>query len=119
MVNVHVPAQRYVTVGLAGPADALQSFEVLGKRGLRRLRTGSRDDDGLLPTFVAFRSHQLDQTLAVVVDVTKPVRLLRAAADPADIATRKPQDLKSGTAQPRSLIGLPSPIERQSCASIR
>jgi len=113
VVEVHVPAQRYVTLGLAGPVDALVSFDVLGKRALRRLRTGSKDDDGLLPSFVSFRSAEQDQQLSVVVDVKKPVRLLRAAVDVNDIGARTPHDLKSGKVQPRSLIGLPSPIERR------
>jgi len=112
-VIVDVPAARYVTLGVAGPADALVTFDVIGNGPLRRLRAGALKDDGLLPTFVSFETTAVEQTLTAIVDVTAPVTLLRVAADPTDIAERSRRDLRLGKVQPRVLVGLPAPIERR------
>ncbi len=112
-VKVALPAARYVTIGVAGPAKALVDFDVIGDGPLRRLRTGALKDDGLLPAFLSFETTAAEQTLTVVVDVEAPVTLLRVAADPTDIAERSRRALKQGKVQPRLLVGLPAPIERR------
>jgi len=113
VVTVAVPAGRLVTLGVAGPADALRGFELVAPKQLKRLRTGALDDDGRLPTFVSFQTRALDHDISVVVDVAHSVQLLRALADPNDFAARETRDLKLGKARPRSLIGLPYPLERR------
>ncbi|MBW2452949.1 MAG: hypothetical protein JRI68_00465 [Deltaproteobacteria bacterium] len=112
-VKVTVPAARYVTIGVAGPAKALVAFDVIGDGALRRLRTGAVKDDGLLPAFLSFETPAEEQILTVVVDVEAPVTLLRVAADPTDIGERSRRALRLGKAQPRLLVGLPAPIERR------
>jgi len=112
VVMVAVPARAYVTVGVAGPVDALQRFEAIGPRRMRRLRTGAIDNDGKLPAFVSFEVASRSAEVAVIVDVTARVRLLRSVVDSSDIQARAARALKLGQAQPRALVGLPFPIER-------
>ena len=109
VVMVAVPKARLVTVGVAGPVDALRFFDVLAPRPLHRLRAGSLDDDGRLPTFVSFETEQQSEDIAVVVDVAAPVTLLRSEADPKAIEPPTGKALKLGTAAPRPLVGLPFP----------
>jgi hypothetical protein len=106
---VEVAAERYVTIGLRGPAKALRYFDVTADKPLTRLHAGSRDDDRRLPTFVAFATRERRQEVAVIVDVDAPVELHRVSADPRAIEPPTKQALKLGQARP--LVGLPFPIE--------
>ena len=110
VVMVAVPKARLVTIGVAGPVDALRFFDVLAPRPLHRLRAGSLDDDGRLPTFVSFQTQHTSEDIAVVVDVSAPVKLLRSEADPKAIEPPAGKALKLGTASPRTLVGLPFPM---------
>jgi hypothetical protein len=110
VVMVAAPAQRFVTIGLAGAVDALRYFDVLAPRPMKRLRAGSLDDDGRLPTFVSFETSAEVDDLVVVLDVAAPVTLMRSVADPKAIEPPPAKALKLGEASPRPLVGLPSPI---------
>ena len=111
VVVATAPAHRFVTLGISGPADALQLFEVAAPRGLDRLRTGSRDDDGKLPAFVSFETEDRELEVAAIVDVRAPVQLIQVASDADDIGERTAADLRLGKAAPRPLVGMPFPVE--------
>ena len=113
VVEVAVPAGRYVTIGVAGPRDALAAFEVVGRGNLRRLRTSSGESDGLLPTFVSFRTRTSVTNVLVVLDARAPTRLLRHTVAANDIAPRTPQLLKNGSESARALVGFPYPVENR------
>ncbi len=106
VVRVEAPAKSYVTIGLAGPRDALERFEVLSRK-LTRLQTGTEDDDGRLPAFVSFEN-QKQKDILVVVDAKEPVRVLRTAAP---LFAPNAADAQANTLLP--LVGLPFPIERR------
>jgi hypothetical protein len=111
VVAVHAPARSFVTIGVAGPRGALTGFEVAGRDALTRIETGTRDDDGLLPSFVSFETGEAAAELMVVVDVKRRARLLRSAAD--RVAPREPgaRALRPGRTKKHPLVGMPFPLD--------
>ena len=99
VVMVSAPGGRYVSIGVKGPQDALQRFDVAAPRSLARLRTGATDDDGKLPAFLSLATRDGAVDLPIIVDVTEPVELFRVDGDPK----------AEGHQQP--LVGLPYPLE--------
>lgn len=110
VVMVAAPAQRLVTIGVAGPVDALRYFDVLAPDPMQRLRAGTVDDDGRLPTFVSLETPPSAEDVAVVVDVAAPVTLMRSVGDPKAIEPPAAKALTVGQAAPRQLVGLPFPL---------
>jgi hypothetical protein len=111
-VEVALPTDRYVTVGLLGPAEALLSWQVQGPGGQGDLQAHTAlDDDGLLPVFVTVETGAEPSSLRLLVETDAPARLVRTAADPEDIEAPSRYDLKLGKAEPRPIIGLPLPLE--------
>jgi hypothetical protein len=111
VVEVAAPGEHFVTVGIAGRADAALAFEVAPPDALHRLRSGALDDDGRLPQFLSFETPAGNHDVLVIVDVAAPVKLIRSAVPIAQVARPSARDLKLGTAAPRPLVGLPFPIE--------
>lgn len=108
VVKVHVAPLQLVTIGLAGPRDALRDLEVVGDGALRRLQAPALEDDRRLPAFVSFEAPADGATVTVVADVDARVELLRVQAE---IPTSAPPHDKNGALLP--LVGLPMPIERR------
>lgn len=107
VVRVEAPEKSFVTIGVAGPRDALMSFEVLSRK-LSRLRTGTLDSDGRLPVFVSFATRN-EREVLVIVDAEKPVRVLRSHA-PIYVPPKKGE--KAASVADLALVGLPFPVER-------
>jgi hypothetical protein len=101
-VTVALPANRMVTVAVAGTSGTLRAFEVIGQRALRKLRTA--ESDGRLPQLVSFRTADDPEPLTVVVDSEAPVSLLRSASPIFDPSSRE------GSAR-MPLVGMPFPID--------
>lgn len=115
VVSVTAPKESYVTLGVAGPTDALKAFEVFS-RDVHRLRTGTTDDDGRLPAFVSFETTRKEKTVLVIVDVEQPVRVLRSgplAYEPPKKEKGTNPYIKAHIPEGLPLVGLPFPIERR------
>ncbi len=105
-IEVAVPPRHHVTIGVRGAAGALRDFEIVGGPGLGRVTTGALADDGRLPAFVSFETPRSADRVLVVVDVERPVELVRAASKRF---TRGARTVNDGAVP---LVGFPYPSGR-------
>jgi hypothetical protein len=81
LINVSVPADRFVSIGVLGPTDALLGFDLIGPPAVGAIRSrSSLDEDGLLPRIVSFWTPPSVDLVTVLVDVAAPVSLVRVSA---------------------------------------
>ncbi len=111
VVSVTIPARRFASVGIFGPAASLRGISVVGAaRGARAARAAAPiDEDGLLPRVVSFAPEEDAFRIELVVDVEDPVTVDISLADPAELQPPSQKSIDRGEARPRPLVGLPPP----------
>lgn len=134
LIHIALPADRFVSIGILGPTDALLGFDLLGPPAISAIRSkSSLDEDGLLPRIVSFWTPSGVDLATVVVDVSAPVTLVRVSAPASPdtpwliprigpVLPGKPKPRPALTAiqianaaknaPPMSLVGLPVPASR-------
>jgi hypothetical protein len=115
VVSIVVPARRFASVGVFGPAASLRGASVVGTtRGARAARAAAPiDEDGLLPRIVSFAPEDEAFRVDLVIDVEDPVTIELAVADPGETQAPTPKAIDRGDARARPLIGLPPPASAE------
>ncbi|MFP6684401.1 MAG: hypothetical protein VB934_06790 [Polyangiaceae bacterium] len=109
-VLVAAPADSFVTLGLRGPRRALRRFELVERTHLDGLRTATKDDDGLLPSFVSFATPEdREIEVMVMVDVTAPITLFRVVTPRAPHVPPAKDELLQARRRVHPLVGFPFP----------
>lgn len=134
LVDVHVAASSYVSIGVFGPQYALLGFDVVVvvrapedasveakapleemaslEAALAPLRTHRPlDEDGLLPRIVSFRSPAEAVVVRVLVDASEEVELRRITAPLTDPEPLPEKGKRYRPTQAPS-IGFPAPLAR-------
>jgi hypothetical protein len=124
IVDVHVPAESFVSIGVFGPQGALLGFDVLSVSRaedaapldgeLAPLRAHRPlDEDGLLPRIVSFRSPAETAIVRILVDAAEAVEVRRSAAPVAavELIPTHGKGFRYKPVQSPS-IGFPAPASR-------
>jgi hypothetical protein len=109
-VIVSAPAGAFVTLGVRGPQKALRRFEIVERSHLDALRTGTKDDDGLLPTFVSFTTPN-DRGLEVllIVELAAAATLIRSVTLRAPYVPPPKKEIIQARRRVHPLVGFPFP----------
>lgn len=84
LVDIALPAERFVSIGVVGPSHALLGFDLVSPAAIGAIRSKSAlDEDGLLPRIVSFWPPSGVDRVTVLVDVSEPVSLVRISAPPS------------------------------------
>lgn len=131
LVDIALPADRFVSLGVLGPTDALLAFDLIAPSTMSAVRSkSSLDEDGLLPRIVSFWTPAGVERATALVDVSAPVTLARIitpaspetpwltprSAAPGKTRTPKPRPapipIAAKNLPPLLLVGLPVPASR-------
>lgn len=113
-VEVRVPAQSFVSIGIFGPAEALLGFDLSGGALARELRSNSPlDEDGLLPRVVSLEPSAEPRTLTVMADLTEPAEASMVFARVDDTVPPSARGLRDKSERARPLVGMPPPSRRE------
>jgi hypothetical protein len=135
LIDIAIPADRFVSIGVIGPTDALLGFDLIGPPAMSAIRSrSSLDEDGLLPRIVSFWTPSGVDLATVLVDVVAPVTLVRVSAPaspetpwltprvplpgtPKSRPALAPIPISSTANSPKNappllLVGLPAPASR-------
>lgn len=109
---IDIPPQRLITLGIAGPRQGLINFQVIARGPLLRLRSGSFDDDKLLPTFLGFESPVPARPIAAVIETRSRVRVFMFDYNSTPYSKPPRQLLERQLAKDAiPLIALPAPSQ--------
>lgn len=122
LVDVHIPASSFVSIGVFGSRGALLGLDIIDialttdaiplEAALRSLRSRRPlDEDGLLPRIVSFRSPPEPAVVRLLVDAAEAVELRRVAA-PLTEAELLPKKGKPYKPVQSPSIGFPAPVSR-------
>jgi hypothetical protein len=123
LVDVHVPASAFVSIGVFGVQEALLGFDVVSvvrpadatpiEGALAPLRVHRPlDEDGLLPRIVSFRSPSEPAIVRILVDAAEPVEVQRASAPVVEVV-QIPKKGRPPKLVQEPIIGFPAPAARE------
>lgn len=114
IVEVELPPDRLVSLGVFGAQDALLGFDLVGAEAALAVGShGALDEDGLLPRIASFVTPPAvePELVTAIVEATEPVLLRRVAA--ARVGPERRTASAESSAEAPPLIGLPAPRSRE------
>lgn len=111
LVELTIPADVYVSIGIFGPAASLRSVALNGTGpSVRAVRSSAPiAEDGLLPRVLSLAPSAIAAPAQLVVDVVDSVVVEMVASDPTELAAPDAKAMVRGEARARPLVGVPPP----------